>query len=111
MLYKRQLNYCRENRIRLLGLKLGEPFKDNDKNKEKIRELKRIEREDESTRNAIEGKFGEGKRRYPLHKIGIKLKETSEESIMMVFLMMNFMVLVREKEEAFLCRLLIPLTK
>ena len=95
------LNYCKKKGIRLSGPKLGRPFKDNDKNKEKIRELKRIEREDESTRIAVEGKFGEGKRRYTLDRIGTKLKETSETSIMMIFLVMNLMVLARKKAKAF----------
>ena len=98
---RENLQYCQEYGIRLSGPKLGRPFKDNGKNKERIREQKIIEREDESMRIAVEGKFGEGKRRYTLDRIGTKLKETSESSIMMVFLVMNLMVLVRRKAKAF----------
>jgi len=98
---RENLQYCQEYGIRLSGPKLGRPFKDNGKNKERIREQKRIEREDESTRIAVEGKFGEAKRRYTLDRIGTKLRETSETSIMMVFLVMNLMVLARRKARAF----------
>ena len=79
---------------------------DSGKNKESIREQKRIEREDESTRIAVEGKFGEAKRRYTLDRIGTKLKEKSETSIMMVFLVMNLMVLARRKAKAFFVSLI-----
>jgi len=103
---RENLQYCQGNGIRLSGPKLGRPFKDNGKNKERIREQKRIEREDESMRIAVEGKFGEGKRRYSLDKIGTKLKETSETSIMMVFMVMNLMVLVRRKAKAFFVSLI-----
>jgi len=54
------------------------------------------------TRIAVEGKFGEGKRRYSLDRIGTKLRETSESVIQLVFLVMNLMVLYREKAKIFL---------
>jgi len=57
-------------------------------------------------RIAVEGKFGEGKRRYTLDRIGTKLKETSETSIMMVFLVMNLMVLARRRAKAFFVSLI-----
>lgn len=103
---RENLRCCQEYGIRLSGPKLGRPFKDSRKNKERIREQKRIEREDESTRIAVEGKFGEAKRRYTLDRIGTKLKETSESSIMMVFLVMNLMVLARGKAKAFFVSLI-----
>jgi hypothetical protein len=103
---RENLQYCQEYGIRLSGPKLGRPFKDRGKNKERIREQKRIEREDERRRIAVEGKFGEAKRRYTLDRIGTKLKETSETSIMMVFLVMNLMVLVRRKAKAFFVSLI-----
>ena len=88
------------------GLKLGRPFKDNEKNKKVLREQRALERRDESTRIAVEGKFGEAKRRSTLDRIGTKLKETSETSIMMVFLVMNLMALVRRKAKAFFMSLI-----
>lgn len=57
------LRYCQEKGIRLSGPKLGRPFQEREKNREKLREQRRTEREDERTRIAVEGKFGEGKRR------------------------------------------------
>jgi len=103
---RENLRYCQEYGIRLSGPKLGRPFKDNEKNKARIRELRKIEREDESTRIEVEGKFGEAKRRYTLDRIGTKLKETSETSIMMVFLVMNLMVVARRKAKAFFVSLI-----
>ena len=52
------------------GSKLGRPFKDTGKNRERRREQKRIEREDGQTRMAVEGKFGGANRRYTLDRIG-----------------------------------------
>ena len=40
-------------------------------------------------RNAVESKFGEGKRSYGLGLIRTKLKETSETSIHLTFMVMN----------------------
>lgn len=54
--------YCKELGIRLSGPKLGRPSKDEQKNAAQ----KRFEKQDASKRNAIEGKFGEGKCRYGL---------------------------------------------
>jgi len=107
---RENLQYCQEYGIRLLGPKLGRPFKEIEKNKKRIRQRRKIEREDESTRIAVEGKFGEAKRRYTLDCIGTKLKETSESSIMMVFLVMNLMALVRRKAKAFFVSLLDTIT-
>ena len=44
---------------------------------------------DERFRNAIEGKFGQAKRRYGLNCIMTKLSETSETSIAITFLVIN----------------------
>lgn len=52
-------------------------------------EQKRIERQDIAERNAIEGKFGEGKRKYGLGLIPARLKQTSETVIILQFLIMN----------------------
>ena len=57
--------------------------------KEKQKEQKRLERQDASERNAVEGKFGEGKRRYGLARIMARLKETAESVICLQFLVMN----------------------
>jgi len=98
---RENLRYCQEYGIRLSGPKLGRPFKESQKNRALLRERRRIEREDESTRIAVEGKFGEGKRRYTLDRIGTKLRATSESAIHLVFLVMNLMVLYRRKAKSF----------
>ena len=54
-------------------------------------ESKKIAREDERDRVAIEGKFGQGKRRFTLGLIMSKGPDTSACSIVMSFLVMNLM--------------------
>jgi len=102
---RENLRYCQEYGIRLSGPKLGRPFKESEKNRAILREQRRIEREDESTSIEVEGKFGEGKRRYTLDRIGTKLRATSESAIHLVFLVMNLMVLYRRKAKAFFAAL------
>ena len=82
---KDNLRYCEEHNIRLSGPRLGRPPANKDKNKEQ----KRIERQDARERNAVEGKFGQGKRRYGLARIMARLKETAESVICLQFLVMN----------------------
>jgi len=79
------LSFCKTHGIRLSGPPLGRP---------KLRpdpQTKKIGRKDNAERNAIEGKFGQGKRRYCLGRIMTKLKHSSEVSIHLQFLMMNLM--------------------
>jgi len=79
------LSYCKARGIRLSGSKLGRP-----QTKSCMLKAERlVERQDAKNRNAIEGKFGEGKRKYGLRRIVAKLKETSESVIMLQFLVMN----------------------
>ena len=52
--------------------------------------------EDELERNAVEGKFWQGKRRYGLGLIRAKLAETSGSMIGMSILVMNLEKLLRE---------------
>jgi len=72
---RENLRYCEERGIRLSGPRLGRPPAD----KEKQIEQTRLERQDSSERNAVEGKLGEGKRRYSLARIMARLKETALE--------------------------------
>jgi hypothetical protein len=80
---RKNLTYCKERGIRLSGPRLGRPKEELDK------QIKRQERQDASKRNAVEGKFGEGKTRYGLDRIMARLQETSETVISLVFLCMN----------------------
>lgn len=75
--------FCKERNIRLSGPKLGKPAQAT-----RNTDLKQ-ERQDASQRNAVEGKFGEGKTKYGLDRIMARLKETSETVISMSFLCMN----------------------
>jgi transposase, IS5 family len=77
------LQYCRERGIRLSGPRLGRP------SKAEQAMHKQVERQDSAERNAIEGKFGEGKRRYGLDRIRARLQNTSLTVISLQMLVMN----------------------
>ena len=81
--------YCKKHKIRLSGPKLGRPPKVTEANALELKVAKRQARQDEIDRNAVEGKFGQGKRRYSLNRIMTKLPNTSETTIMLSFLVMN----------------------
>ncbi len=89
--------YCQKKGIRMSGPPLGRPKK-NVSNQEK-----KQAREDEKVRNRIEGKFGEGKRKYGLDLIKTKLKETSENKVAIIILAMNLMTVVRRILRGIFC--------
>lgn len=76
------LRYCKEKGIRLSGPQLGRPSADQ-------QEQKKIAKADAAARNAVEGKFGEGKRCYGLGRIRARLQTTSETVIGLQLLVMN----------------------
>ncbi len=84
--------YCQSRGIHLNGPPLGRPPKDRTAYNEQLR----LEREDSSERNAIEGKFGEGKRRYSLGLVRTRLQATSETQIHLAFLVMNLQKILRD---------------
>lgn len=89
---RQNIRYCKDLGIHLNGRPLGRPPKD-----QKIyEEQKRLEREESGERNAIEGKFGEGKRRFSLGLVMTKLQETSKTQIHLVFLVMNLQKILRD---------------
>jgi hypothetical protein len=59
--------------------------------------------EDERIRNAIEGKFGQGKRRFGLNRVMAKLDNTSGTVIAITFLVMNLATWWRRVFCVFLC--------
>lgn len=67
------------------GPKLGRPPKD----KKAYRQQCLLEKSEAGERNAVEGKFGEGKRTYGLDRIFARRQDTSETSIHLMFLVMN----------------------
>ena len=91
-------NWCKERGIRMSGPPLGRPPKNVSK------EQRKKEREDESIRNEIEGKFGQGKRRFGLGRVMTKLSQTSETSIGLTFFVMNLVKLLRQFYYLFLCQ-------
>ncbi len=90
--------YCKEKGIIMSGKPLGRPKK-NVSN-----EGKKEARENEKIRNRVEGKFGEGKRKYGLNKIMTKLPSTSMTVVSLIFLVMNLSYLYRQVLLIFLCQ-------
>jgi hypothetical protein len=84
--------YCKDKGIRISGPPLGRPKKDEKEQKEVLKET----RLDELIRIAIEGKLGNGKRRYGWARIMAKLKNTSETAIGVTVLVMNMEKIVRD---------------
>lgn len=88
-----QLFGTRENRrfmkrvgIRYVGKSLGRPSSASKK-------MKRQLQKEMPERNAIEGKFGQGKNAYGLGKIKARLKVTSESWVMSIYFIMNLLKL------------------
>lgn len=71
--------------IEMNGPKLGRPPKD----KTVYDQQRLLERNEAGERNAIEGKFGEAKRRYGLNRVMARLSDTSNTTIHLTILMMN----------------------
>lgn len=86
---RNNLRYCKEFGIRLSGPRLGRPPKVTEENAKQLKSLKKQTKQDELDRNAVEGKFGQGKRRYGLGRIFTKLSGTSKTSIIITFMVMN----------------------
>lgn len=82
--------WCKQRGIRMSGPPLGRPPAHVSKQK------KKQAKDDERVRNEIEGKFGQGKRRFSLNRVMAKLDETSVTAIAMTFLVMNLSRLLRQ---------------
>jgi transposase, IS5 family len=84
-IYRTRANrkYCKERGIRLSGPPLGRPVAEEQAANRKQAQA------DARVRNQIEGKFGQGKRRFSLAKVMAKLAPTAETSIAITFLVMN----------------------
>ncbi|MGD1875481.1 MAG: IS5 family transposase [Mastigocoleus sp.] len=76
-------SWCKERGIRISGVPLGRPPASISKEKKAQAKF------DEGIRNYIEGKFGQGKRRFTLNQIMTKLSYTSETAIAISFLVIN----------------------
>ena len=103
--------FCKERGIRLSGPPLGR--RPTNISPEKKKEAL----QDERDRNAIEGKFGQAKRRFSLNRVMTKLPDTSETAIAITFLVINLSALLRQvlrffclfrKKRLFFCSLISP---
>ena len=90
---------CKSLGIRLSGPALGRPPKNVS-----LADKKQAHA-DETIRNEVEGKFGEGKRRYGLGRVMAKLANTSAAQISLTFLVMNLELALRR---LFLCFCWLP---
>lgn len=86
-IYRNQDNrrFCKKHGIRLSGPSLGRPPKDA----QISREIRKQVHQDEVERNAVEGKFGQAKRRFGLGRVMCKLANTAETAVLITFLVMN----------------------
>lgn len=91
------LAWCKERGIRVSGPPLGRPPLNISKEK------KQQAAEDEKIRSSIEGKFGQGKRRFSLNRVMTKLSHTSKTAIAITFLVMNLSTYLSRLLKAFLC--------
>jgi hypothetical protein len=89
--------WCKERGIVMSGPPLGRPPVNVSKEK------KKQDLESERIRNCIEGKFGQGKRRFSLNRVMAKLSHTSQTAIAITFLVMNLSTHLSRVFYAFLC--------
>ena len=76
---RENLRYCAEHGIRLSGPRLGRPAKIVNP------EILKQQLIDNSARNAIEGKFGQCKRRFGLGRVMARRRDCSETAIAITF--------------------------
>jgi hypothetical protein len=91
-IYRTRANraFCQRHGIRLSGPRLGRPKNDP----ELVAAEKRQLIDDQRQRNAVEGKIGQGKRRYGLGLIREKLLATQGSTIAINVLVMNLQKLL-----------------
>ena len=85
--------YLKEKGIAYGGKPLGRPRKPTSHNAKQLKQAKMQRRQDYRERMLIEGKLGQGKQGYQLHRIKAKTARTSEAWIRSIFLVMNLLVL------------------
>ncbi len=105
-IYRTRANrkFCKTHGIRMTGPPLGRPPQ-----RVSLADKKQAAT-DEAIRNRVEGKFGEGKRRFGLGRVMAKLACTSTAQISLSFLVMNLEEALRRFFFAiiFLCQVLFP---
>jgi hypothetical protein len=83
--------YMKSKGIIFTGVELGRPKQLNDETRAQMKQKRKKRRE----RVMVEGKFGEGKRKYQLGLVKAKRSDTSESWIGSVFFVMNIAHLLR----------------
>lgn len=83
---------CKNLGVKLNAMPLGRPTADKDLRKQQQKSC----RKDDIARIPIEGKYGEGKRKYSLNRIMAKLPNTSEATIGIVYIVMNLEKYLRD---------------
>jgi IS5 family transposase len=81
--------YCAGRGIRLSGPPLGRPRIVSEATAEQVKHEHQQAHDDATARMAVEGKFGQAKRRFGLGRLMAKLALTSETMIHISFLVMN----------------------
>ncbi len=91
-IYRTRANraYCKQHNIRMSGPPLGR------KPQHVSSEDRKQALADDAIRNTVEGKFGQGKRRFGLGRIMAKLAGTSAAQISLTFLVMNLEQALRQ---------------
>ena len=81
--------WCKEKGIRLSGPTLGRPCKQTDENTEQLKAEAKQQAKDGLDRNAVEGKFGNCKRKGTLNRVMAKLQVTSLSVINIGLIVLN----------------------
>ena len=81
--------FCKKHGIRMSGPPLGRPVKETTDNAAELHEKACLRHQDELDRIPIEGKFGQGKRRFGLARIMAKRSRTCETVIALTFIVMK----------------------
>jgi len=95
--------FCASRGIRLSGPPLGRPRTSTEATAEPMTHDHQQAHDDTTARMAIEGKFGQGKRRFGLGRMMAKLALTSETMIHLSFLVMNLEHLLTQAVFSWLC--------
>jgi len=105
-IYRTLMNreWCKERGIRMSGPPLGR------RPAHVSKATKKQAREDEKARQAIEGKFGQAKRRFNLDRVMAKLDNTSQTVVAIAFLVMNLVAGLRRLLWLFLRQFLLTTT-
>ncbi len=92
---RENLKYCRKHGIRLSGPPLGRPQKATPEKQAALKAAQQLTRQDELDRIPVEGKFGQGKRRFNLGRIMARLADTGATVIVLNILVMNLEKLLK----------------